>query len=34
MVSNGTLFLIFVVSALTVFGGTLGWASWMESRGK
>ena len=25
-------FLIMAVGALTVFGGALGWASWMESR--
>lgn len=25
-------FLVLVVGALVVFGGTLGWASWIESR--
>jgi hypothetical protein len=24
--------LVFVVSAFTLFGGVLGWASWMEGR--
>ena len=26
-------FLALIVGALTVFGGVLAWASWMESRG-
>lgn len=25
-------FLALIVGALTLFGGTLGWATWMESR--
>jgi hypothetical protein len=32
--SDGMLFVSFVMVALAVFGGTLAWASWMESRGK
>ena len=27
-------FLVLVICAFTLFGGVLGWASWMESRGK
>lgn len=31
---NEMAFLALAVSALTVFAGALGWASWMEYRGK
>jgi hypothetical protein len=34
MSTNELAFLAFAISALTIFGGTLGWASWMESRVK
>jgi hypothetical protein len=29
---NEIAFLVLAVSALMLFGGVLGWASWMESR--
>ncbi len=32
MTTNDIAFVAFVVSALTLFGGVLGWASWEEGR--
>ena len=32
MSTNEIAFLVLAVSALMLFGGVLGWASWMESR--
>ena len=32
MPTNEIAFLVLAVSALMLFGGVLGWASWMESR--
>jgi len=32
MSTNEIAFLVLVVGCFTLFGGVLGWASWMESR--
>lgn len=32
MTKSGLEFVVFVVGALSLFGGVLGWASWMEWR--
>lgn len=34
MTTDGMVFVALAIGALTLFGGVLGWASWMESRGK
>lgn len=34
MPASSIAFVVFVVSALTLFGGVLGWASWEESHAK
>jgi len=34
MSTNEIAFLALAISALTIFGGALAWASWMESREK
>jgi hypothetical protein len=34
MSTNELVFLILAVGAISVFGGVLAWASWMESRGR
>jgi len=32
MTKSGLEFVVFVIGALSLFGGVLGWASWMEWR--
>ena len=32
MATNDIAFLVLVLSAFSLFGGVLAWASWMESR--
>ena len=32
MTTNELAFLVLAVSAFSLFGGVLGWASWMEGR--
>lgn len=32
MATNEIAFLVLALSAFSLFGGVLGWASWMESR--
>jgi hypothetical protein len=34
MTTGGLAFLVLVISALSLFAGVLGWASWMEGRDK
>lgn len=34
MSTNEIAFLALTIGALTLFAGTLGWASWLESRAK
>ena len=34
MSTNEIAFLVLALSAFSLFGGVLGWASWMESRAR
>ena len=34
MTTSGLVFLVLVISALSLFAGTLAWACWMEGREK